>query len=360
MTASPRARLGAVAFVATAALLIPAVAHGWGPTVDVPRSPNAGPSWRDVLQRAAQASSGTPFAARMVVVTLDERDGPHVTEVQLSRDDEGALQVGQYESWLIGRHGDAAFLHDAQDDKMLRLGPVEAVPFDLDAVERNYRVGIDRRADLDTGRAVVLTFERNGIVRERLFVDEATNLVVRRETFDLDGRAARVVALTELTITGEPLEMPSEPRQDWRHVTAVDPAAVPLLEDLGPDHPAELPGGFELLARYRVQDDNASQLLYSDGLYTLSIYEQHGRVDPDALDGAVGYKDADMAVYRWPGAEPQRIVWSGGGHTFTAVTDAPVDVLMAAVAALPHEAPSGLMHRVTRGFKRVGGWLWPF
>lgn len=67
-----------------------------------------------------------------------------------------------------------------------------------------------------------------------------------------------------------------------------------------------------------------------------------------------------MVIHRWPGAEPERMVWSGAGHTFTAVSDAPSDVVLHAVSALPHESPPSIGQRLMRGFGRIGDTLWPF
>ena len=107
----------------------------------------------------------------------------------------------------------------------------------------------------------------------------------------------------------------------------------------GWDVPTTVGPGFELRAGFTVDDGAAVQLVYSDGLYTLSVYEQPGHVDVHALDGAVRSDRDGIPVYRWPGAEPERMVWNGDGHTFTAVTDAPADVLMDAVGDLPTTPP---------------------
>lgn len=327
-------------------------------TDDLEFAPATDVSWRQVLDRAVTATEGTGFEARMVVVALDE-DGPHLTEVGISRGAAGALQVGRAESWLIGRDGEAAFFHDDRAGRLLRLRDVDRVRFDLAAVTRNYEVSLDGRTTLDTGPAFAVRFERDGLMRERLYVDEATGFVVRRETF-MGGTIRRVVALTDLVTTGESLAMPDGEADDWHErqlVADVDRAA---LAATGWRIPDPLPGGFELASSFRLAAADALQLVYSDGLYTLTVFEQAGEVDRSALTGAVGYTFDGIPVYRWPGAEPERVVWSGDGQTFTAVTDAPMDTLMQAIGGLPHDSAPGLLTRMGRGLHRVAMWLWPF
>ncbi|MBW3659741.1 MAG: hypothetical protein KY457_13965, partial [Actinobacteria bacterium] len=65
-------------------------------------------------------------------------------------------------------------------------------------------------------------------------------------------------------------------------------------------------------------------------------------------------------VWRWPGSEPERMVWTGEGRTFTVVSDAPFDQVMAAVQGFPNDVPGGVWTRMERGIGRVAGWLWPF
>jgi len=55
-------------------------------------------------------------------------------------------------------------------------------------------------------------------------------------------------------------------------------------------------------------------------------------------------------------------VWPGGGRVWTLVSDAPDDVVLRAVAALPHDdlPRDGLRARLARGLARLGSMLNPF
>jgi hypothetical protein len=72
---------------------------------------------------------------------------------------------------------------------------------------------------------------------------------------------------------------------------------------------------------------------------------------------------AGSTVWVSPGAAEQ-VVWSGGGRTWTLVSDAPQATIVRAVTALPHTqagaVDDGLASRTWRGMSRVGSWLNPF
>ena len=353
---------------ATTAALAVAVASVWllpGPAVA--RTPGEGPdlepapgvTWREVLDRAV-AATGTAFEASMVVVSLGG-DGPGVTEVEVRRDAEGDLSVESAESWLIARDGNGAAYRGDDADQIVRLGQVAALPFTMHEVDRAYDVEVVGRAELRTGEAAAVAFRRGGVLRERMFVDDATGLVVRRETYDGTGAPVRVTALTEVRVVDvEVREMESAGDPALGERTRLAPHRVREMDGHGWDVPTTIGDGFELRAGFAVDGDAAVQLVYSDGLYTLSVLEQPGRVDAASLDGAVRDERDGIPVYRWPGVEPERMVWNGDGHTFTAVTDAPADVLLGAVADLPHDPAPSMPTRIKRGFARLGGWLWPF
>lgn len=361
---------------ATTALAVAAMSVCWlSPPVDA-RTPGVGPDlqpvdevgWREVLDRAVAASTGTAYRASMVVISLGE-DGPGVTEVEVSKGADGDLSVSSAEAWLIAREDTSALYRDDEAGRLLRLSQVQSLPFTLPEVGRAYDIRVAGRATLKTGSAVGVAFSRDGVLRERLFVDDTTGLVVRRETYDMTGAPVRVTALTRVRVidvdsaeaeASEPVAMGTDGTDVLGERTPLSPDEVHEIADHGWRVPTTVGAGFELRAGYAVDGGEAVQLVYSDGLYTLSVFEQPGHVDGDALGGAVHDEVDGIPVYRWPGAEPERMVWNGDGHTFTAVTDAPPDVLMGAVADLPHDTAPSVPTRMRRGLTRLGGWLWPF
>jgi hypothetical protein len=126
--------------------------------------------------------------------------------------------------------------------------------------------------------------------------------------------------------------------------------------------PEELGAGYQLLAVHELSLDSqpAVHLLYGDGLYTLSLFPQQGRLASVGRRHAVALgTEHGGTVWRWPGSEPRHVVWTGDELTFTALTDAPADELLVAIGALPNDPPATALDRVARGFQRVGRWLTP-
>lgn len=349
----------AVALTAVSVSLVaPAVARvpGRGPDLH----PVGDRSWETVLEQAVRASATTAYEASMVVVSLGP-DGPGVTEVEVRRGQDGGLSVEHAEAWLIASDGDATMFRHDQADQLLRIGRIHTLPFTASQVDHNYDVAVIGRAELATGSALVVAFRRRDTLRERLFVDAATDLVVRRETYDRTGEPVRVTALTDLRVRDTAMApMEAEGAEQVGPRTPVPPGEIARLAGHDWSVPTAVGTGFDLRASYRLDDEDAVQLIYSDGLYTVSVLEQPGHVADHAVADATHDVRGDVAVYRWPGSEPLRLVWTGDGHTFTAVTDAPLDVMMDVVADLPHDASPSMPSRVGRGLARLGTWLWPF
>ena len=113
-------------------------------------------------------------------------------------------------------------------------------------------------------------------------MDAESGLIVRRETHDVDGRPVRVVAFTELEVdpaTG--LLTPPDVTGEVERVSLAPVERRALLADGIPAH-ERLPGGFELLGASQVEPPDRRprpiHLVYGDGLYTLSLYVQRGRL----------------------------------------------------------------------------------
>jgi sigma-E factor negative regulatory protein RseB len=248
---------------------------------------------------------------------------------------------------------------------LLRLSRSDETGFDPERVVDKYVVEVGEPTVLDTGAATMLRLRerRADVLRERLFVDDNTGLVVRRETFHADGSPQRLVAFTDLrtrirrfeTMPGEEAEV----RGDSRRISG---QGVGILDGVGWAAPETLPGDYRLQAAYALPESEGSSLhlVYGDGLYTISVYQQRGTLHADALEGAEADTRDGMHHYTWPGAEPTRMVWSGDDLTFTAVTDAPAEHITAAVEVFPHASPPSLPRRMVRGLRRVADLLWPF
>ena len=85
----------------------------------------------------------------------------------------------------------------------------------------------------------------------------------------------------------------------------------------------------------RSQHTNGVQLVYSDGLFSVSVLEQRGELDWDAMPHGGTDTSVDGARARRY-AEPMGdvIVWERDGVVFTGVSDAPGDVFDAMLTGL--------------------------
>ncbi len=331
-----------------------------GVTLSLGPAPVAAEDVDRLLERAVTASNEYPHAGTLTVASFST-SGPQLTQLEVTTTMDGSLRLVRSGGWEIGRAGSEAFLR--RSGTLLRIGGTERTPFDRDRLRRKYDVEVDGTRPLDTGQATVLVLRERatGVLREMLYVDADTELVVRRETFDRTGSPVRVVAFTRLDVADAAVTMP-EP--DGREVedherTAMDAAE---LRDRGFLVPASLPNGYQLLGRYEVEDAAVPtlHLLYGDGLYTVSLFEQQGRLSMEAVRRAERLTTQDGgAVWRWPGSEPRRIVWAGDGLTFTALTDAPTDELLTVISGLPTDAAPSILDRLSRGLSRLGRWLVP-
>jgi sigma-E factor negative regulatory protein RseB len=236
----------------------------------------------------------------------------------------------------------------------------------LQRLASNYTIVLAGRRSV-TGRAADLVEARwpgSGRPAARFWLDTATGLVLRREVYDEDGRTTRASAFVEIVVgktSSSQQHLPRAMAQAWSET--VDYSDRAAMTSRGWHCPAELPGALDLVDARRGGDTDAPilHLSYSDGLATVSLFEQRGRLDAENLEGYRREEADGRAVYVRDGM-PQRVVWSAQGTVFTVVADAPASTVDKVVAALPHDPVEGGggWHRLGRGFERVASWFNPF
>lgn len=193
-----------------------------------------------------------------------------------------------------------------------------------------------------------------------LWIDRQTALPLRRETFDRDGVLLSASAFVDVSIRTENPCCSDQTTED-----GLDSVDVDVLREDGWHCPPELAGGLALYQARRVGD--AIQFSYSDGVMTVSLFEQQGQLDGGGLDGYTAHKVDDGTVYVKAGP-PAQYVWATDGHVLTAVSDAPREVIGDVVrstnplaAARPAPADDdGFFSRIGRGAAKLGSWLNPF
>jgi len=309
-----------------------------------------------LLARAADAATTTAYRGRLTVVSFTPQ-GPTLAAGTQARGAGAVLLAGG--GTELGRVDGQGFLRSATG--LLTVGGVERTAFPPERLTRRYEARLEEVVELDTGpaQAIALHRRQDGSLRERWYSDLVTGLVVRRETFGSGGRPVRLLAFTELDPGGPTLELPAP---EGRSVDrwSVTPGEVTGLREAGFTVPRALPGGFALERALEVPGGGVptAHLVYHDGLYTLSIFQQLGRLAHDHLEPARRADDGALR-WSWSDAGSQRLVWHGAGTTFSAYSDASIDDLLGVVAALPADPAPGLLERVGRGLVRLARLLVP-
>jgi hypothetical protein len=169
----------------------------------------------------------------------------------------------------------------------------------------------------------LLEVKRDTALVERVYLDAETDLLLERDQYDTGGTVVRTLAFESLTYRAASAP-PAEPASPAHHAPKATSAASA----------ASLADGYQRVGTYR--RGSVVQVLYSDGLYDLSLFEQSGRLRRSDLPESgerVAIGKATGWRYPWPGG--QLVMWSAGGQVYTAVSDAPADQVLTAVRSLP-------------------------
>jgi hypothetical protein len=200
---------------------------------------------------------------------------------------------------------------------------------------------------------VVTATRRNGKLAAKLWLDRATTLPLRQQTFDARGGVVSEAMFTSLTVGPGAAATPASaaPRQ-WAT------ASLPRLQAQGWPLPGQLPGHLVLLGARQdgTPEGPVIDLDYSDGLSLVSVFLQRGHL----RSGLVGWPRVVMGgspVYVDASGD-QAFVWSSQGFVYTVVAAAPPQTVAQVVAALPHGSP-GLLGRMRQGLHRLLSWLTP-
>lgn len=210
---------------------------------------------------------------------------------------------------------------------------------------------------------IVEMFGAADLLAARFWIDRETGLLLRRELYDSSGRTVRASAFIEVR-TG-PRAVPSHlpPMTPLTPTQTVSRTEMVDLQRAGWACPQQMAGHLTLYDTRRVQTTNgvALHFSYSDGLSTVSVFQQAGSIGANGLTGYERVEGADGIRYLRAGI-PEQIVWSADGVVYAVMADAPPELVEQVVADLPHAEPSGngVLDRVGRGLNRVGSWVNPF
>ena len=234
---------------------------------------------------------------------------------------------------------------------------------------------------------VVEAWRSDGSIAARFWLDNATKLPLEREVFDTAAHVIGQDVFIDVSFTapgglggdqgfvppGDSRAAGASPQQAAAASASARVSASPqepwtdpfsrrqllALRDGGWQVPPELPGGLSLFTGAKTQAETGAvlDLGYSDGLFMVSVFEQHGKL-PATLPGWRKTKTGGHVVFALP--DQRSLTWAGHGMVFTMVADAPSQTVDAVVGALPHDGPTGFWKRMSRGMVRVASWVNPF
>jgi sigma-E factor negative regulatory protein RseB len=242
-------------------------------------------------------------------------------------------------------------------------GAAQAGSGPLGLVARNYEVFREQPSSVAGRRAdVVVAYRGTGSVAARFWLDAATGLLLRREVYDSRGTTVRASSFVDISVGDVAYEGHLPPMLPGRKTQEVTAARLAQLRAAGWECREKLPLGLHL---YDARETSGAagtvvHLSYSDGLSTVSLFEQRGHLDKDRL-GSYGEENVGTAMVYTRSGVPLRMTWSAGGIVYSVLADAPDETVQAVVEALPHEEESdGFLGRVRRGLGRFVSWLNPF
>ena len=333
------------------------------------------PRWRAVLDRAAQMAEQRAYVGESMWVTY-EHGVASVSTFLVQSTGGGEITVADRTRYAVRLGADGGSLADHERGWFFPLPAADLAKAHkgLDRLASKYDVQVlssESLLDRPSTRLQILR-ESDGELVERLWIDDASGLLLRRETYDGEGELLRMVAYLKLdlrpdgrSVEGVHATRGQRPAQERREqdVTEVDDVGRAALRDAGWTIPDALPGDYATEGSYAVSagETQPLQTVYSDGLYTVSLFEQRGSLDPTTLpEGAQITSAYGFPSYTWPGAVPTRVVWEAGGTTWSLVGDAPPDQMREIITALPRPVPDGFFPRLGRGFGRLWSWVSPW
>ena len=277
------------------------------------------------VERARRAVEHSTFTGLVRMRWTDD----HGTHEQL-------LTVQASDGVLVVRGAQAAMARQEErligheDQAWELLWPARLSPHALPELGPKYQASVGSGPTVAGHATVLVEVVRDGGVRERLFVEPDSGLLLGREQYDADGHEVRAVVFEQLSL-GATSPAPTGPTHPADHgARAVEPATLRA----GFRAPAELADGWRRLGVYR--RGGVVHVLYADGAYELSVFEERGRLDRGALPpGARSVRVGDSPgwTFSWPGG--QVVMWQAGRSVYTAVGDASADEIVRAARSVP-------------------------
>ena len=333
--------------------------------------PDVDPAARALLRAAAAAPASWASRGTQYASAWEPGAGERVVTLEVSHDPLDST------TWWDPSHPDRAHKVVTARPSLLGTGAVGLLV-------RHYSVRTDGSEDVAGRPTTVVAAYRPGTpaadVVARFWLDDESGVVLRREVYDPSGRPTRRSVFLDVDLWpaggsaaagadgagaagagSRPSPAATDDGRPWR--TAMDSAAVARMSSYGWDCPRWLPGPLQLVdARRRGTDAAIVHLSYADGIASISVFQQHGRLEPASV---AGYRrtdvDGDPVWVR--DSVPRSVRWSSGGRVYTVLADAPPRTVDRAVVLLHERADQGEggpVDRLGRGLDWVASWFNPF
>jgi len=230
----------------------------------------------------------------------------------------------------------------------------------------NYLVSMAGRGDV-AGRPAqeLVVRHRDGRLAARFWVDTATKLPLRRETYDGSAQMVSEDVFISLKLASPAAAAAAAAAAAPRAAAvaggkSLATAQLTRLRTAGWTLPAYLPGQLSLVRATETSGPAGAvvDLAYSDGLSVISLFVQRGHL-PAQLSGWSQVAVRGDRVYA-AGPDQRSVAWSARGFVYTLIADAPDQTLDQAVGVLPHNSRPGFLGRMGRGLHRLTSWLNPF
>ena len=245
---------------------------------------------------------------------------------------------------LLRRFTPALISSRVVDDEMLAL------------LVRNYHLSGSGGANVAGRSASVVTAtpEGSSSAAARWWIDDATGIVLWQETYDTTGSVDLSFGFTAFSVShGESILEHLPPKLAVpRTSTSLTLSSAAELNASGWSCVRELAG----LSLVRIRSDRANDpdivhLVYSDGLNTVSVFQQRGQLSA-APEGSQW--DAGLGAHVRRGASSVA-TWQSAEMVLTVVTNGSPVLLAEAVESLPHvrATPQTTLDRIEAGWARI-------
>jgi anti-sigma factor RsiW len=298
------------------------------------------------MQRAADAAHSVSYSGRQSFLAY-RNGGPIVAHVDVD------ARAGQGSQVMV----------NSQTGQRLHKGFTPALMSSrvindelLDLLGRNYRLSGTRGASVAGRSATVVAATRDDSapVAARWWIDDATGIVLWQQTYDRTGSLDLSFGFISVSVRrGDSILEHLPPRLAVpRTSTSLTLSSAAELNASGWSCVRHLAG----LSLVRIRSDRPGNpdtvhLLYSDGLTTVSVFQQRGELTA-VPEGSQW--DAALKAHVRPSASDVA-TWQSGDTVFTVVTDGSGSVLADAVQSLPHDAATAqtTLDRIRAGWVRI-------